>query len=64
MRLLILGATGPAGAWTARTALEHGHDVTLYVRDADRVPEDLKRSDKVRVFLHLPDYTSPYCYIY
>lgn len=49
MRLLIFGATGPSGAWTARTVLEHGHDVTLYVRANERVPEDIKSAGKVKV---------------
>ncbi|KAI1927108.1 hypothetical protein LOZ65_002463 [Ophidiomyces ophidiicola] len=44
MNILIFGGTGSVGAWTARKALERGHFVTLHVRDANRVPEDLKSS--------------------
>ena len=54
MRVLIFGATGVVGAWTARKALEHGHDVTLHVRDKTRVPEDILTSDNVKVLLHPP----------
>nr|KMM65802.1 hypothetical protein CPAG_02145 [Coccidioides posadasii RMSCC 3488] len=49
MKLLIFGATGKVGAWTARKAIEHGHDVTLHVRDQHRVPEDIRNSHKVKI---------------
>ncbi|KAK2750836.1 hypothetical protein FQN55_001848 [Onygenales sp. PD_40] len=42
MKLLIFGATGVVGGWAARKAFEHGHQVTLYVRDKQRVPDDIK----------------------
>lgn len=51
MRLLIFGATGVVGAWAARKALEHGHDVTVYVRNKVRLAEDILSSDKVKVLL-------------
>ena len=49
MKLLILGATGAIGKITARTALERGHDITLYVRDDGRIPKDLRDDNRVRV---------------
>ncbi|EEP75866.1 predicted protein [Uncinocarpus reesii 1704] len=49
MKLLIFGATGAAGGWTARKAIAHGHDVTLHVRDENRVPGDIKNSGKVKI---------------
>ncbi|PGH12095.1 hypothetical protein AJ79_04494 [Helicocarpus griseus UAMH5409] len=45
MKLLILGATGLVGGWTARKALEHGHQLTLYVRDENRVPDGIKEKN-------------------
>ncbi|KAF3483054.1 NmrA family protein [Arthroderma uncinatum] len=53
MKLLIFGATGAVGKLTARKAIEHGHEVTLHVRDKSRVPEDISSSDKVTVGLLL-----------
>ncbi|KAI1985240.1 hypothetical protein LOZ51_006482 [Ophidiomyces ophidiicola] len=50
MNILIVGGTGSVGAWTARKALERGHFVTLHVRDANRVPEDLKSSIGVTIY--------------
>ncbi|WEW57757.1 hypothetical protein PRK78_003224 [Emydomyces testavorans] len=49
MKLLIFGATGAVGAWIARKAIERGHDVTLHVRDENRVPEDIKSSERVKI---------------
>ncbi|KAM5438921.1 hypothetical protein McanMca71_000566 [Microsporum canis] len=48
MKLLIFGATGAAGGLTVRKAIEHGHEITLHVRDRGRVPEDISTSDKVK----------------
>ncbi|KAJ3545459.1 hypothetical protein NM208_g2495 [Fusarium decemcellulare] len=39
MHLLILGATGKAGQFGYKYALEQGHDVTVIVRDASSIPQ-------------------------
>ncbi|PGH26885.1 hypothetical protein AJ80_01467 [Polytolypa hystricis UAMH7299] len=49
MKLLIFGATGVVGSWTARKAIENGHEVTLHVRDKSRVAEDIRSSSQVRI---------------
>lgn len=49
MKLLIFGATGAAGGLTVRKAIEHGHEITLHVRDRSRVPEAISSSDRVKV---------------
>lgn len=52
MKLLILGATGVVGGWTTRKATSHGHEVTIYVRNESKVPDDIKNSGvKVRRLL-------------
>ena len=51
LRLLILGATGSLGRHVLRQALGAGHDVTVLVRDASRVPADLRE----RVVVHVGD---------
>ena len=37
MRLVVLGATGGTGLEIVRQVIEHGHDVTAFVRSADRL---------------------------
>lgn len=37
MKVLIFGATGPSGKLTTDKALQAGHDVTVYVRNLDKV---------------------------
>jgi nucleoside-diphosphate-sugar epimerase len=37
MKVLIFGATGPAGQWLVRKALEAGHEVTAYVRSPGKL---------------------------
>lgn len=39
MKIAIVGATGKAGKWIAKEALDRGHDVTSIVRDAAKVTE-------------------------
>ncbi|EFR00172.1 hypothetical protein MGYG_03177 [Nannizzia gypsea CBS 118893] len=48
MKLLIFGATGAAGGLTVRKAIEHGHEITLHVRDRSRVQEAISSSDRVK----------------
>jgi uncharacterized protein YbjT (DUF2867 family) len=60
MKLLVLGATGGIGRLIAQLALERGHEVTLYVRDADRLPDSLKvagNEGKVRIISGILDDT-------
>ncbi|MEV0235921.1 SDR family oxidoreductase [Nonomuraea sp. NPDC050786] len=42
MRLAVLGATGGTGQQLLRQALDLGHEVTAVVRDASRLPADLR----------------------
>jgi putative NADH-flavin reductase len=37
MRILVFGATGPTGLEVVSQGLEHGHDVTAFVRDPGRL---------------------------
>lgn len=37
MKVLVFGATGPAGQWLVRKALEAGHEVTAYVRSPGKL---------------------------
>ncbi len=47
MKILVLGATGHAGAHAVRHALEAGDDVSVFVRNPDRLPAAIR--DRVRV---------------
>ncbi|KAK2747545.1 hypothetical protein FQN57_002038 [Myotisia sp. PD_48] len=47
MKLLIFGATGVAGGWVIRKAIDHGHEITLHVRNKTRIPADISGSDKI-----------------
>ncbi len=40
MNLGIFGATGTIGSRIFKEALQRGHHVTAYVRDASRIPQD------------------------
>ena len=42
-KLLLLGATGPTGQHVVSQALQRGHDVTLLVRDPQRLPDSFRR---------------------
>ncbi|MEV4108411.1 SDR family oxidoreductase [Nonomuraea sp. NPDC049695] len=42
MKLAVLGATGGTGQQLLRQALDLGHEVTAVVRDASRLPADLR----------------------
>jgi putative NADH-flavin reductase len=39
MRVVVFGASGPSGKLVVRKALEAGHEVTAYVRDASKLPD-------------------------
>lgn len=49
--LLIVGATGATGKLTVEQALEGGHKVTVYAREAHRVPSDIKNKEALTVCL-------------
>ncbi|QRG67756.1 NAD(P)-dependent oxidoreductase [Brevibacillus choshinensis] len=39
MKIAIVGASGKAGKWIAKEALDRGHEVTAIVRDASKIAE-------------------------
>jgi putative NADH-flavin reductase len=41
MKLLILGATGETGSRLLRMAIQEGHEVTAFVRSADKLNAQL-----------------------
>ena len=43
MKLLILGATGGIGHHLLRIGLEHGHELTAYVRSPHKIPQSRER---------------------
>ncbi|KAB8188929.1 NAD(P)H-binding protein [Nonomuraea phyllanthi] len=47
MRLTVFGATGGTGLQLVRQALDLGHDVTAVVRDASRLPAELRERVEV-----------------
>jgi putative NADH-flavin reductase len=47
MKIALIGATGRTGAHVLTTALDHGHDVTVLVRDPAKLPAEVR--DRVRV---------------
>lgn len=47
MKLALIGATGRTGAHALTTALDRGHDVTVLVRDPERLPAPAR--ERVRV---------------
>lgn len=49
MKLALIGATGGTGRHALAAALDRGHDVTVLVRDAARLPHDAR--GRVRVVL-------------
>lgn len=57
MKLVLFGATGALGRECLRQALEAGHDVTVLVRDASKLPENLPNNITVNVgdALHFDD---------
>ncbi|HEY5898523.1 MAG TPA: NAD(P)H-binding protein [Burkholderiales bacterium] len=51
MRLIILGATGSLGRHVLREAISAGHQVTVFVRNASKLPQEALR----RVLVHTGD---------
>jgi uncharacterized protein YbjT (DUF2867 family) len=52
MKLLILGASRGTGAEATRTALAHGHDVTAFARNPDRLALEHAKLTKLRGDFH------------
>lgn len=50
-RLILFGATGALGSHVLRQALDQGHQVTVFVRSPERLPDELAS----RVTLHVGD---------
>jgi putative NADH-flavin reductase len=48
-RIFVLGSTGPTGLLFVQQALEKGHELTLYLRNEAKIPEDIKSNPKVKV---------------
>lgn len=55
MKIALIGATGRTGAHLLTTALDHGHDVTVLIRDPAKLPAEAR--ERVRVVVG--DATSP-----
>jgi putative NADH-flavin reductase len=49
MRIAVFGATGRTGQPVVDQALERGHEVVAFVRDASRIPSAVRNEDRVRV---------------
>jgi len=50
-RVLVLGATGPAGINLLRELLFRQHPTVAYVRNPSKIPEDLKANPLLEVSL-------------
>jgi uncharacterized protein YbjT (DUF2867 family) len=48
-KILILGATGPMGMLTAKEALAHHFKITIFVRNPEKVPQEVKDNPNVTV---------------
>ncbi|MBF8190271.1 SDR family oxidoreductase [Nonomuraea sp. K274] len=60
MRITVFGATGGTGLELLRQALERAHEVTAVVRDASRLPDDLRdRLDVVETNVMNPAAITP-----
>jgi putative NADH-flavin reductase len=47
--ILVLGATGPAGICVLREALYRQRPTIAYVRNASKIPDDLRRDSLLEV---------------
>ncbi|KAF2184864.1 NAD(P)-binding protein [Zopfia rhizophila CBS 207.26] len=47
--ILVLGATGPSGLLFCEAALQAGHALTLFVRNASKVPQTVTEGGKVNI---------------
>jgi nucleoside-diphosphate-sugar epimerase len=48
-KILVLGATGPTGLLILKKALDHGHEVTAYVRSPSKIPSELTSNPNLTV---------------
>lgn len=49
IKILVLGATGPAGLLLLRELLHRQHGIIAYVRNASKIPADLASSPLLQV---------------
>jgi len=49
MRIVVLGATGRTGQPLVEQAVERGHEVVAFVRDASSLPSEIRNDDRVNV---------------
>lgn len=52
MNVIIFGATGGIGKWAVKYALQHGHHVTAYVRNAQKITEANKALTVIQGDIH------------
>jgi putative NADH-flavin reductase len=55
VKVLVLGATGPSGICVLRELLHREHATVAYVRDASKIPEELKKN----MLLEVGSFSSP-----
>ena len=48
-KILVLGGTGPAGIVLLRELLFRGHATVAYVRNREKIPEDLAENELLEV---------------
>jgi len=49
--IIILGATGPTGILTVRTAIDRGYKVTIFARNPKKLPNDLLQHPDISVVI-------------
>lgn len=52
-KLLIFGGTGASGVHTVNHALSEGHEVIVYARNPDKLPEETRSNPKLKVSSHI-----------
>jgi uncharacterized protein YbjT (DUF2867 family) len=48
-KILILGATGPLGLLTVKEALLRNFEITVYVRNPEKLPAEMKENKSITV---------------
>lgn len=51
MNILLFGATGRVGLKVLKLALEDGHDVTAFIRSPTKIPNDLKVTNNLHLYI-------------
>ena len=57
MNVIIFGATGGIGKWAVKHALQSGHHVTAYVRNAQKITETNKNLTVIQGDIHDLDHS-------